>query len=284
MPDQTNPLICWRKLTSKCVNPLNMDPTPSDAANWLDSNHPCNRMPDAPHLAAGRVLRVLSVAAVELAVVHACETFEQDGLWQIEVRFNTAPELTSLLSKGQRADVWIAPAALLAQAAHAGVVNEPRPLAQVGVGVAVVQGQALPDVSTVTAWVQALQSAPSIFYTHASSGQHVHAVLSSMGLLPHLAHKIRRFDVGEDMLIALSQMADPTGAMALGAISEIRRFSNRGLAFAGPLPEPIAHRTVYAIATDPLSPRLSMAKQWVQVLKQASIWGDAASTGMEPIG
>jgi hypothetical protein len=56
------------------------------------------------------------------------------------------------------------------------------------------------------------------------------------------------------------------------------------LAFAGPLPEPIAHRTVYAIATDTLSPRLSMAKQWVQVLKQASIWGDAASTGMEPIG
>jgi molybdate transport system substrate-binding protein len=234
-------------------------------------------------VAAGRVLTVFSVAAVEAVLMPACSVFEQEGLWQLDVRFHTTPELKAQLSQGRRADVWIAPPPLLEQAGHLGVVGDWQYLAQVGVGVAIADGPVVPDVSNVSAWVQALLSASGIFYTHASSGQYVHDLLSSMGLMPQIAHKIRRFDVGEDMLITLAQTANPQGFIAMGAISEIRMFSNRGLRLAGPLPEPIGHRTVYGIATDPCSPRLSTAKPWVLALKQAFMAADVASTGIEPM-
>jgi molybdate transport system substrate-binding protein len=262
---------------------LRTDSTPLPSAEWLESHHPSNRLPDAQHVAAGRVITVFSVAAVEAVLIPACSLFEQDGLWQLDVRFNTTPELKAKLSKGRRADVWIAPPSLLEQAGHIGAVGDWQHFAQVGVGVAVADGQVLPDVSTVSAWVQALHNASGIFYTHASSGQYVHDLLSSMGLMPQIAHKIRRFHVGEDMLSALAQTTESKGAMAMGAISEIRMFANRGLRFAGPLPEPIGHRTVYAMATDPLSPRLSIANRWVNALKQASHAADGVSTGIEPM-
>lgn len=271
------------KFQIKNMQRMKGDPLSVAPVDWDGPDHPSNRLPDAQHAADGRVLTVFSVAAVEVALMRACDRFEQDSLWQVCVRFNTTPELMNKLRHGLRADVWIAPPSLLAQAERATVVGPYLPLAQVGVGVAIPAGQALPDVSTTQAWVQALRSATSIFYTQASSGQYVHGLLSSMGLLAQTHHKVRRFENGEDMLVALSQLGHQHGAMAMGAISEIRTFSHRGLVFAGPLPEAIGHRTTYAVATDPISPRAAHAHDWVQICKHPDIWGDAACTGIEPI-
>jgi hypothetical protein len=86
------------------------------------------------------------------------------------------------------------------------------------VGVAVAQGQLGPDISTLEAWQKAVRSASAVFYTHASSGQHIHGLLSSMGMLDEVRSKAHRFDNGEAMLLALSQGGAPPGAMAMGAI------------------------------------------------------------------
>ena len=152
-----------------------------------------------------------------------------------------------------------------------------------GVGVAVVQGQVAPDILTLEAWQSAVRRASAIFYTHASSGQYIHGLLTSMGIWDEVRSKVHRFDNGEAMLIALSQAGASQGAMAMGAISEILTFAQRGVAFVGSLPPAIAHQTMYALAMDVQSPRLGLAQRWVQMCQQADVWGEVSRTGIEPL-
>jgi len=251
--------------------------------NPLYPDHPANLRPSAEKLALGQVITVFSVAALEVALKRASHRFEQSSDWQVALCFNTSPELMAKLRDGCRADVWIAPAPVLLHAAALGMVQTHQALAQVGVGVAVAQGQVVPDISTLEAWQSAVRKASSIFYTHASSGQYIHGMLSSMGIWDDVRTKVHRFDNGEDMLIALSQAGASQGAMAMGAISEIHTFAQRGVAFVGPLPPAIAHQTLYALAMDMQSPRWGPAQRWVQLCQQADVWGDVSSTGIEPL-
>ena len=151
------------------------------------------------------------------------------------------------------------------------------------VGVAVAQGQVLPDISTVAAWQRAVRRASGVFYTHASSGQYIHGLLTSMGLMDEVRSKVHRFDNGEAMLLALSQAGTGQEAMAMGAISEILTFAQRGVVCVGHLPPAIAHKTIYALAMDEQSPRLCHAQRWVQMCQQADVWGDVSRTGIEPL-
>jgi molybdate transport system substrate-binding protein len=246
-------------------------------------DHPANRRPSAQALAGGKVLTVFSVAALEVALKQASQRFEQTTDWQVALCFNTSPELMAKLRDGWRADIWIAPAPVLVHAAALGMVGTHQPLAQVGVGVAVAQGQVAPDISTLEAWQSAVRRALAVFYTHASSGQYIHGLLSSMDILDEVRTKVHRFDNGEAMLIALSQAGASQGAMAMGAISEIHTFAQRGVAFVGPLPPVIAHQTIYALAMDLQSPRLGQAQRWVHLCQQAQVWGDVSRTGIEPL-
>jgi len=246
-------------------------------------DHPANRRPSAKALTGGKVLTVFSVAALEVALIQAIDCFEQTSDWQVALSFNTAPELWAKARDAYRADVWIAPALVLEQAAEWGLVGMHQPLAQVGVGVAVAQGQVVPDISTLAAWESAVRRASAVFYTHASSGQYIHGLLSSMGIWDEVRTKVHRFDNGEAMLIALSQAGASQGAMAMGAISEIHTFAQRGVAFVGPLPPAIAHQTIYALAMDLQSPRLELAQHWLHLCQQADVWGDVSRTGIEPL-
>ena len=246
-------------------------------------DHPANHRPSAQALAGGKVLTVFSVAALELALKRAIVCFEQTSEWQVAMSFNTAPELWAKARDACRADVWIAPPLVLEQAAEWGLVGMHHPLAQVGVGVAVAQGQVVPDISTLAAWQSAVRRASAVFYTQASSGQYIHGLLASMGMLDEVRSKVHRFDNGEAMLLALSQAGTSQGAMAMGAISEIHTFTQRGVACVGPLPPAIAHKTIYALAMDQQSPRLELAHRWLHLCQQADVWGDASRTGIEPL-
>ena len=246
-------------------------------------DHPANHRPSAQALAGGKVLTVFSVAALELALKRAIVCFEQTSEWQVAMSFNTAPELWAKARDACRADVWIAPPLVLEQAAEWGLVGMHHPLAQVGVGVAVAQGQVVPDISTLAAWQSAVRRASAVFYTQASSGQYIHGLLASMGMLDEVRSKVHRFDNGEAMLLALSQAGTSQGAMAMGAISEIHTFAQRGVAFVGPLPPVIAHQTIYALAMDLQSPRLGQAQRWVHLCQQVDVWGDVSLTGIEPL-
>src|SRR5262249_11562333 len=117
-------------------------------------------------------LKVLSVGSLNPGLANNGEQFKKDSGNQITIQVDTAPGLSRRLTAGETADVLIATADVLDEAAKAGkIVGGTRTLvARVGIGVTVRRAAALPDVKTPAALKQALENADSIVYNEGSSG------------------------------------------------------------------------------------------------------------------
>src|SRR5258708_30937371 len=86
-------------------------------------------------------LRVLSAGAVEPGLWAAAAAFQKQSGHDVNIAFNTAPEIRKRIGAGEAFDVLIAPPAALAEFAGAGKVAAERAnLGRVGMGVAVRPG------------------------------------------------------------------------------------------------------------------------------------------------
>jgi molybdate transport system substrate-binding protein len=139
-------------------------------------------------------INVLSAGAVEPGLHAAAEAFRKISGDDVKVRFATAPALLQRVGGGERADVLIAPPAVIEQLGKAGKVDAKSGISigRVGVGVAVRQGAPIPDVSSVDALKRALLEAESVVYNHASTGNYVHGLLERLGVADQLAKKTTR--------------------------------------------------------------------------------------------
>ncbi|NKB21888.1 MAG: hypothetical protein GKS01_15455 [Alphaproteobacteria bacterium] len=108
-------------------------------------------------------------------------------------------------------------------------------LGTIRIGAAVRDGAPVPDVSTTEAVKNVLLSAKSIVLTEAPSGVHMDRLIVEMGLDQQLADRITRFDTGtmvNEHLAASSAEQE----IAFGVATEILFFRNKGMDYAGPLP------------------------------------------------
>ena len=95
-------------------------------------------------------IRVLSAGAVEPGLRAAAAAFKKQTGNDVNITFNTAPEIRKRIAGGEAFDVVIAPPAALDE--FAGKVAADRAnLGRVGLGVAVRPGAAVPDISSADA-------------------------------------------------------------------------------------------------------------------------------------
>src|SRR5207302_7252599 len=95
-------------------------------------------------------IRVLSAGAVEPGLRAAAAAFKKQTGNDVNITFNTAPEIRKRIGGGEAFDVVIAPPAALEE--FAGKVTADRAsLGRVGLGVAVRPGAAVPDISSADA-------------------------------------------------------------------------------------------------------------------------------------
>lgn len=110
------------------------------------------------------------------------------------------------------------------------------------IGVAVKEGQPLPDISTTAAFREALLKARSVGYSEGASGMHfIKTVVPKLGLAQEMAAKGhvvlgRRF-VGEEL-------ADGTVELGIQQLSELRL--EPGITVVGPLPQALQKASVVA--------------------------------------
>src|SRR5688572_9805582 len=118
------------------------------------------------------VIRVLSPSAMHSSLEALAEAFRSQGGDTVALRFETAPTLQKLLDGGERADVLIAPTAVMEELVKNGKANPNGhfELGRVGVGVAVRADAPAPDISSTEALKRSLLAAESIVYNRASSG------------------------------------------------------------------------------------------------------------------
>lgn len=147
------------------------------------------------------------------------------------------------------ADLIVLPTDMVASLAAAGLADRGSMVAigAVRIGAAVRTDAPRTDVSTMDALHRTLSAAEAVLLTLAPTGDHLMQVIARIGLTDRLAGKLRRFDTATLLNRHLAESAGP-GAIGFGPATEIQSWRDKGIAWAGAIPEEIQIVLPYSAA------------------------------------
>ena len=192
-------------------------------------------------------LRVLSGGAAKSLVEPLAKSFPQG---KVEVRYQPMGPLAESLAAsghgGAEVDLVVVTEETLPRLERQNLVKRgAKPVARVGIGVAVNEKAPAPDISTVDAFRRTLLAAQSVVYIDpkvGTSGKHVAAVLERLGIAAEVNAKARLGQGG--------YIVEPVGRgeveLGIHQISEI--LPVKGVKLAGPLPPELQKYTTYVAA------------------------------------
>jgi molybdate transport system substrate-binding protein len=229
--------------------------------------------------AAGEPVRVLSAGALEPALAAALEAWRSEGGGEVAVGFATAPRIAERMAAGERPDLLLAPQRMIEELERAdGLAAKPVTVGSVGVGIAVRAGAPVPAIHDENSLREHLLAADAVVFNRASTGLYMERLLARMGLTAAIEPKSVRFPDGDGVLRRIA--AGGGGSeIAFAAATEIALFRQRGVQFAGPLPDGLQNRTTYAAGL------LRGANAGAEAQRLLSFLGSAASrTAMAAAG
>ena len=188
-------------------------------------------------------LRVLSGGAAKSLVDPLAATFAHG---KVEVQYQPMGRLVESLAQGAEVDLVIVTEETLPRLERENRVQRgAKPVARVGIGVAVNEKAASPDISTVEAFKRTLLAAKSVVYIDpkvGTSGKHVAEVLERLGIAEQVNAKATLGQGG--------YIVEPVGRgeieLGIHQISEI--LPVRGVKLVGPLPRELQKYTTYVAA------------------------------------
>lgn len=205
------------------------------------------------------MISVLSGGAVKSFVQPLAASF---GGGTVRLEFQPMGRLVKTLAEGYPADMVVVTREVLEQLRKENKIHAEaaKPIARVGVGVAVHESAPLPDLSSTEAFRRALLAAKSLVYMDpqiGTSGKHVAEVLSRLGIEEQIRAKAT-LGQGGHITEAVGR-----GTIELGIhhISEI--LPVKGVKLAGPLPPELQTYTLYVAAPVCGSEKGSVANQFI---------------------
>ena len=153
---------------------------------------------------------------------------------------------------------------------------EAKPLARVGIGVAVHEGAPLPDISTPAALKKTLLAAKSVVYINpetGTSGKYVVEMFKKLDILEELKAKSVLVDSG----YAVAPVGEGKVELGIHQISEI--LPVKGVKLVGPLPAEFQRYTVYAGALAPGTPRAAAVREFLRYLSSPEARAGLAKAG-----
>ena len=153
---------------------------------------------------------------------------------------------------------------------------EAKPLARVGIGVAVHEGAPLPDISTPAALKNTLLAAKSLAYINpetGTSGKYVVDMLKKLDVYDALKGKTTLVD----SCYAVAPVGEGKVELGIHQISEI--LPVKGVKLVGPLPAEFQRYTVYAGALAPGTPRAAAAREFLRYLSSPEARAGLAKAG-----
>ena len=191
-------------------------------------------------------LVVWSAGATKPPMEELIPEFQKLTGQSVQVQYAPVGVWMRRLADGGQPDVLILSADVVNEVESKGwaVAGSAKPLGSVGVGVAVKQGTALPDVSTPEALRQTLLRAKSITYMDpqkGTSGKHFAGVLEQLGIAEQVKAKTTLGDVG----YVLEPVARGDIELGVQQITEILPVN--GAVLVGPLPASLQKITTYSV-------------------------------------
>lgn len=228
-------------------------------------------------------LKIYTAGATREGIGALAGAIKRDLGIEIETPTNHGHLITEHVKAGATdADIVMVTIAMLEELAANGLVDRTvtAPLGAIRIGAAVRTGQPLPDVSTMTAFEATLRDAKSVVITEAPSGVHLEQVFANLGLTETLEPKLTRYDTGT---MVNEHLATGTmeGEIAFGVATEILFFREKGVAWAGPLPEEIQMINRYVAARLTRSDKTDAAKALMDYLATDAARAAFTATGVE---
>ena len=177
-------------------------------------------------------------------------------------------------------DVVIATPAALDEFAKAGKIGKERAaIGRIGMGVAVRNGAAVPDIANGDAFKRSLLAVDGLVFSRGSSGIYFEGLLKKMGISDQIQGKVTRFD---DAASAFEHMLKSKGNdVGVGQITEIRLFRDKGLRLVGPLPADVQNYTSYTAAPMTAGSNAEGARDFVRYLGTPAAKALFAAAGIE---
>jgi molybdate transport system substrate-binding protein len=225
--------------------------------------------------ATAEEIKVISGGAARSFVEPLAKSFPGHD---VKLDWQPMGKLVQSLAAGQAADMVIVTQEVLEQLESKGTLakGSGRPIARVGIGVAVHESARAPDISTPEAFKRALQAAKSVVYIDpktGTSGKHVALILSQLGIADEVN---RKATLGQGGYIV-----EPVGRgqieLGIHQISEI--LPVKGVKLVGELPRELQKYTVYVAAPTPSTARGAAVQQLIQHLRSTTARERLAQAG-----
>jgi molybdate transport system substrate-binding protein len=235
----------------------------------------------APGVARAEPLKVLTAGAFRQVLLAIVPQFEATGR-TVQLDNDTVGGLVKRIEAGESFDVVIAsPAALEGLAKSGKIAGAGAQLARVGVGVAVREGAAQPDIRTVEAFKQALLAAKAVAYIDpaagGSSGIYVSGLLDRLGIAAAVKPKAVLVHGGA----AADRLVSGEADVAVQQISEL--LPVKGVVVIGPLPAEIQNYTVYAAGIAAGTKQAAAAQALIDLVRSRDGAAVMKGKGMEPV-
>src|SRR5262245_12656593 len=224
-------------------------------------------------------IKVLTAGAMRGVLDSMLPQFEKDTGHRVSIDNATAGALAKRIEGGEAFDVAIITPKVIDSLIEKGKIapGSRVDVAKVGMGVAVKEGAALPDIATVEAFKRMLLAAKSIAYIDpkagGSSGIYFDGLIERLGIAGEVRPKAKLKQGGYVAELVASGEAE----VAVHQISEI--VPVKGVVLVGPLPAQIQNFTTYAAAIAAQATDAAAAKALVQ-----HIVGPAAGPALKARG
>lgn len=187
----------------------------------------------------------IATAALQGTLVALAGGFKAQTGHDLQLQFDTSPNINRRLASGLTVDVLIGPPATIDQLIKEGkaMADTRATVGKVGVGVAVNRGGRRPDISTPAALKAALLAADAVVYSQGASGVYVEKMLAGMGIAEALKGKAHQVPTGEDVM---HRMGTAKGnEIGFTMVAEIKFGESHGGSLVGPLPEGLQSLSTY---------------------------------------
>jgi molybdate transport system substrate-binding protein len=208
-------------------------------------------------------IKVLTAGAFKPVVLALQADFEARTGHRLKVENDTAGALQRRVSGGEAFDLLVITPAL----------------ARVAIGVAVKNGAATPDISTVTAFQNALLAARSVAYIDPAAGGSSGIYLSQLFEKWGMADRIKAKAVLVPGGLVAERVVNGQADIAIHQISEI--LAVPGATLVGPLPAEIQNYTVYAGGVSGTAAEPAAARALLDALAGPAAAAVLKSKGME---
>ena len=213
-------------------------------------------------------LRLLSAGAAKVIVEALARIVRQQNGVEIVATFGAVGAIQEALDAGASCDVIVLTQKMISALADGGrvLVDTVAPLGAVRTGIAVRDGDSLPDVNDTAAVRAVLMAANAIYFPdpeRVTAGVHFMKVLQSLGIDRDVAARLRPYPNGATAMRALADEGR-RGDIGCTQMTEIRY--TRGVAAVGPLPAGLELTTVYAGAATRNAEDPAIARRFVALL------------------